>query len=84
MSSNDSDTLSAADPYRLHYRQGEARCVTSYDTLEAALESAGRKLAKRPDMELWISDAGKQVLLDGTAIRNRLGQGVRGEAASSS
>ncbi len=82
MSSNDSNASSAADPFRLHYRQGEARCVTSYDTLEAALESACRKLAKRPDMELWISDAGRQVLLDGTAIRARLAQGIPGENSS--
>ena len=66
---------SAADPFRLHYRQGDQRCVTSYDTLEAALESARGKLAKRPEMDLWISDAGKHVLLDGAAIRERLDRG---------
>ena len=75
MSTPASDPSPAADPFRLHYRQGNQRCVTSYDTLEAALESASRKLAKRPEMELWISDAGKHVLLDGAAIRERLARG---------
>jgi len=75
MTTPESGPSSAADPFRLHYRQGNQRCVTSYDTLEAALESASRKLAKRPEMELWISDAGKHVLLDGAAIRERLARG---------
>ena len=75
MTPTESGPSSTADPFRLHYRQGDQRCVTSYDTLEAALESASRKLAKRPEMELWISDAGKRVLLDGAAIRARLAPG---------
>lgn len=77
------DSSAAADPFRLHYRQGAQRCVTSYDTLEAALESARRKLAKRPEMELWITDAGKRVLLDGAAIRARLAPGSGLEAPPS-
>lgn len=76
MSSSASKPSAEADPFRLHYRQGAQRCVTSYDTLEAALDSARRKLAKRPEMELWITDAGRRVLLDGAAIRARLAQGA--------
>ena len=83
MTALESDPSFAADPFRLHYRQGNQRCVTSYDTLEAALESARGKLAKRPEMELWISDAGKRVLLDGAAIRTRLAQGARHDAPPS-
>jgi len=74
MISPESGPVSAPDPFHLHYRQGKRRCVTSYDTIEAALESARRKLARRPEMELWISGAGKEVVLDGTAIRERLAQ----------
>jgi len=75
MSTQADDTAQDSDPFRLHYREGNQRCVTSYDTIEGTLESARRKLAKRPEMELWISDASKRVLLDGSSIRARLAEG---------
>jgi len=66
------DTGDDPDPFRLHYVEDHRRCVISYDTLDAALEGARKRLAKHPDLRLWISDAGKRVLLDGAAIRTRL------------
>lgn len=62
-----------SDAFRLHYVQDGQRCVHSFDTLEAALESARRKLSKRPELAVWISDAERHVLLDNAAIRQRLG-----------
>jgi hypothetical protein len=63
---NTSDDL---DVFRLHSRHEGRRCVISYETLEAALEKAFRKLKKDPQGELWITDAGRRVLLDATALR---------------
>jgi hypothetical protein len=48
--------------------------VVSYDTLDAALQKAYGRLEKDPDAEVWISDAGKRVLLDAPAIRTRFAQ----------
>ena len=66
------DTGDDPDPLRLHYVEDQRRCVISYDTLDAALAGARKRLAKHPDLRLWISDAGKRVLMDGAAIRARL------------
>jgi hypothetical protein len=67
-----------SDAFRLHYVQGGERCVIAYDTIEAALEGARRRLEKHPEIQPWISDATRQVLLDFNQIRARLA----GHAAS--
>jgi hypothetical protein len=46
--------------------------VIGYDTLGAAFESARERLEKNPLLELWITDATKRLLLDGSGIRKRL------------
>jgi hypothetical protein len=72
MSPPSPDAEDHSDSFRLHYVEERRRCVITYDTLDAALEGARTRLAKHPDLRLWISDAGKQVLMDGAAIRARL------------
>ena len=62
----------SSDPFQLHYVQGTRRCVARYDTLEAALAGASTQLAKDRHAQLWISDAAKEVLLDGAQIRAQL------------
>lgn len=64
-----------SDAFRLHYVQHGERCVITYDTLTAALEGARKRLAKDPDLPVWISDATRRVLLDGAAVRARLAGG---------
>lgn len=84
-----------ADEFRLHYRRNGRRCVISYDTLDAALDHAFRRLEKDGEVELWISDAGRRVLLDSAAIWARFalrrdgasggtGHGAKADGAESS
>jgi hypothetical protein len=64
-----------SDGFRLHYVQDNQRCVISYDSLDAALESARTRLDKNPRLGLWITDATKRVLLSDAEIRARLAGG---------
>jgi hypothetical protein len=64
-----------SDRFRLHYVQGTQRCVVAYDTLEAALEGACRKLQADQGLEVWISDESKRVLLDARQIWAHLARG---------
>jgi len=64
-----------SDCYRLHYVQENQRWVISYDSLDAALESARTRLEKNPRLRLWITDATKRVLLSDAEIRARLAGG---------
>ena len=78
LSSNPGDP---AESFRLHYVQGTRRCVVSYDTLEAALEAAFKRLEKDRSLAPWISDAAKHTLLDAAQVRARYArreQGKRG------
>jgi hypothetical protein len=63
-----------SESFRLHYVQGTRRCVVSYDTLEAALEAAFKRLEKDRSLAPWISDDAKHILFDAAQVRARFAQ----------
>ena len=69
-----------SDSFRLHFVQGTRRCVVSYDTLRAALAGAFKRLEKDSHAELWISDDGRHILLDGAQLRERFAEHQKGGA----
>ena len=70
-----------SDSFRLHYVLGTRRCVVSYDTLEAALKGAFKRLEKDRSIELWISDEAKPRVLDADQIRARFLQTEQGRSS---
>jgi hypothetical protein len=77
------------DYFKIHARRGAERYVEGCDTFEEALSRACRKLAKHPDMRIWITDAGNRTLLEADELRKRCGVQqiriagqVRGSASS--
>ncbi len=72
MCTQPTDADRSSDPFRLHFVQENQRCAIGYDTLEAALKGARKRMEKNKSLELWITDATKRVLLDARAIRERL------------
>jgi hypothetical protein len=66
------DADRSSDPFRLHYVQANQRCTIGYDTLNAALDGARKRIEKHKSLDLRITDATKRVLLDDFAIRELL------------
>lgn len=68
------DPPESSDCFRLHYVQDTQRCVITYESLPAALENARARLQSKPQLELWITDATRRVLLTSAEIRARLAE----------
>jgi len=63
-----------SDAFQLHYAREMQRCVVSYDTLDAALAGACKRLEEDSCLRVWITDASKRAILDDSQVRKRLAQ----------
>ena len=56
-------------------RHGNERWVDGCDSIEEAVKRGCRKLAKKPDALIWISDAENQVVMDKAELARRCAAG---------
>jgi hypothetical protein len=71
MPAHSETTRGAENGFKVHSRRGTERFVDICDTFEEAVGRACRKLAKHPDLIVWITDAANRIVLEEGDLRKR-------------